>query len=274
MNGSRTQHHLINLVIPTKNRHASLELTLRRCKTITSQIHICDQSLIPFPHSGTLHRPDLNGLPAARNVLIAASDADIVVLLDDDTDIADDFVQHLLACIARWPDAAGWGPVLEVRPGRIRRLHRLVHLGCFHDPRRLTGARIDAPTSALFGACFAVRRDVALTVGFDERRPGYALGEDLDFCRRVAARVGRAQPFRFCRDLRAIHRCDGANRADPAKRGRAKGEFLLWLARRHGGRNPLTIVHLLLALLVAAFGSGREPASANGVIRGASPLFW
>ena len=274
MNSPRTHQHLINLVIPTKNRHDSLELTLRRCKTLTSPIHICDQSPVPFSHSGTLHRPDLNGLPAARNVLLAASDADIVVLLDDDTDLAKDFVKNLLICIARWPDAAGWGPVLEVRPGRIRRLHRLIHLGCFHDPRRLTGARIDAPTSALFGACFAVRRDVALAVGFDERRPGYALGEDLDFCRRVAARVGQAQPFRFCRDLRAIHRCDGANRADPLKRGKAKGEFLVWMARRHGGRNPCTILHLLLALLVATLGQGREPGSARGVWRGVSAWIW
>jgi len=127
---------------------------------------------------------------------------------------------------------------------------------------------MDAPTSALFGACFAVRREVALAVGFDERRPGYALGEDLDFCRRVAARVGLTQPFRFCRDLRAIHRCDGANRADPMRRGEAKAAFLVWLARRHGGRQPVTILHLLLALAVAALGQGREPGNARGVGRG------
>ena len=258
----------IELLIPTRDRHAALRATLRRCRILPWLI--CDQSATPYSAHSVLHRPDLNGLPAARNVLLAASTADIVVFLDDDTDLAADFVEHLRECIMRWPNAAGWGPVLEVRPRAVRRIHRLVHLGCLHDPRRLTGARIDSPTSALFGACFAVRRKEALAVGFDARRPGYALGEDLDFCKRLAA----GREFRFCRDLRAIHRCDGANRADPAKRGRAKGEFLLWLARRHGGRNPLTIVHLLLALVVAALGGGREPASANGVMRGAAPLFW
>ena len=253
------------LLIPTRDRHASLPRTLGLAQHTGVPALVCDQSAIPYPTTRVLHRPDLNGLPAARNALLAASDADIAVLMDDDTDLAPDFAERLRECVARWPDAAGWGPVLEVRPRAVRRLHRLVHLGCFHDPRRLAGARIDAPTAALFGACFAVRRVEALATGFDARRPGYALGEDLDFCLRHA----RGRRFRFCRDLKAIHRRDGANRADPLKRGRAKGEFLVWLARRHGGRNPLTVLHLLLALAVAALGRGEEPGSARGVWAGA-----
>ena len=263
----------IDLLIPTKQRHASLARTLPAAQRTGAPLLLCDQSPTPFPVAGVLHRPDLSGLPAARNALLRASEAEIVVFLDDDTDLASDFVEHLRTCVARWPEAAGWGPVLEVRPRAVRRLHRLVHLGCFHDPRRLTGARIDAPTAALFGACFAVRRSEALAVGFDERRPGYALGEDLDFCTRLLARTGR-QEFRFCRELRAIHRCDGANRADPVKRGQAKAEFLLWLARGHGGRNPCTILHLLLALAVAAAGHGREPGSLRGVLAGLRRWWW
>ena len=261
------------LLIPTKNRSESLPRTLARLRLVGAKALICDQSGIPYPYPGILHRPDLSGLPAARNLLLQASPAEIAVFLDDDTDLAPDFAQRLQECITRWPDAAGWGPVLEVRPRAVRRLHRLVHLGCFHDPRRLTGARIDAPTSALFGACFAVRRSEALAVGFDERRTGYALGEDVDFCKRLLAHTGRRE-FRFCRNLRAIHRRDGAGRADPLKRGRAKAEFLIWLARGHGGRNPCTILHLLLALAVAALGRGDEPAAVRGVWAGMSALRW
>lgn len=260
----------IELAIPTKNRHDSLTRTLRLADATGASILICDQTSQPFARPGTLHRPDLNGLPAARNALLVASTADFVVFIDDDTDLAADFVERLRECIVRWPNAAGWGPVLEVRPRVVRRIHRLVHLGCLHDPRRLTGARSDQPTTALFGACFAVRRAEALAVGFDARRPGYALGEDLDFCKRLAA----GREFRFCRDLRVIHRCDGTNRAEPLKRGKAKGEFLVWMARRHGGRNPCTILHLLLAVLVAALGQGREPGSARGVWRGVSDWIW
>ncbi len=263
----------IDILIPTKERSVSLTRTLALLRWTNPEcIMVCDQSAAPWTGYllRVLHRPNLNGLPAARNALLAASDADVVVLMDDDTDLASDFIVRLRECIARWPDAAGWGPVLEIRPRAVRRVHRLVHFGCFHDPRRLTGARIDAPTPALFGACFAVRREAALATGFDARRPGYALGEDLDFCLRHA----RGRRFRFCRDLRAIHRCDGANRADPLKRGRAKGEFLVWLARRHGGRNPCTILHLLLALTVAALGGGRERATATGVFRGIRPWLY
>lgn len=260
----------IDLAIPTKNRGASLARTLRLASRTSARTLVCDQSSTPSEHPQTIHRPDLNGLPAARNVLLAESDADVLVFLDDDTDIAADFVTQLASCIQRWPNAAGWGPVLEVRPRAVRRIHRLVHLGCLHDPRRLTGARLDHGTSALFGACFAVRRVEALAIGFDARRPGYALGEDLDFCKRLA----NGREFRFCRDLKAIHRCDGANRADPLKRGTAKGEFLVWLARRHGGQNPCTIFHLLLAVVVAGLGGGRERANALGVFAGIRRWLW
>ena len=250
---------MIDLLIPTKNRQQALDRTLARCPRAPL---ICDQSPVAFP--GAVHRPDLSGLPAARNVLLRLSTAEVVVFLDDDTDLGADFLVALESCMARWPEAVGWGPVLEVRPRRVRRLHRVAQLGCFRDERRLTGARLDAPTTALFGACFAVRRDAALAVGFDERRSGYALGEDLDFCRRLVAHTGR--PLRFCQDLRAIHREESTNRADPVARGMAKARFLVWWARRHGGHNPFTLLHLALALIAAACGTGREPAAARGLL--------
>ena len=86
--------------------------------------------------------------------------------------------------------------------------------------------------------------------------------EDLDFFLRLRA------PLRFVRNLRAVHRRDGSDRADAFARGQAKGTFLVWLARHHGGQNPWTLLHLLLALFAAASGRGQEPASWRGVIAG------
>lgn len=256
-------------LIPTRNRHAalarSLPLVQAAARRIGAAIIVCDQSAQPFPATpgiSVLHRPDVGGLPAARNVLLRATAAEWVCFLDDDTDVAADFAERAVALAAGEPDVVAWGPVVETRARAVRRLHRLAHLGAFADPRRLTGARTDRPTTALFGCCFVVRRMAALATGFDGRRPGYALGEDLDFFRRLPG------PKRFSAALRAIHRREGAERADPTQRGMAKARFLRWLAARHGARNPATVLHLGLALVAAASGAGQESATRGGVWAG------
>src|SRR5207244_2378726 len=83
------------------------------------------------------------GLPAARNVLLAASTAELVCFLDDDVDVGRDLGERLLICAASEPDLVGWGPVVEVRPPAVRRLHRLGQLGSLRDPRRLLARRCD-----------------------------------------------------------------------------------------------------------------------------------
>ncbi len=264
----------VDLLIPTRNRHDCLRRNLPSWQAAAAGragIILCDQSAQAFTAAEVkiLHRPELAGLPAARNVLLAASSAEVVIFLDDDCEIAADFVQ-VVQCLAREEqNVLAWGPVVEHRSRWNRRLHRLVHHGAFADQRRLLAGPSDRPTAALFGCCFAVRRVAATAIGFDARRPGYALGEDLDFFKRLAA----AHPprcTRFVRRLHAVHRQDGADRADAYRRGLAKGAFLLWLARRHGGGDPLTLLHLGLALLAAASGRGHEPASWRGVLAGLS----
>jgi GT2 family glycosyltransferase len=265
----------IAFLIPTKHRHDCLARTLpavlAAAAPVDAALLVCDQSPTPFPVPPgvrLLHRPDLGGLPAARNELLAASDADVVCFLDDDTELAPDFGLRLRELATGEPNLLAWGPVVEHRGRWTRRLHRLAQLGAFRDPRRLLAGPCDRPTWVLFGCCFAVRRAAALAVGFDARRPGYALGEDLDFFRRLAAAHAGRPVARFSTALRAVHRRDGHDRADPTARGRAKGAFLRWVARRHGGGNPLTLLHLALAALAAASGRGQEPGAAWGVWSG------
>lgn len=261
----------VDLLVPTKNRHACLRRSLPSWLAAlgdSGRILLCDQSPAAFQDERVevLHRPELSGLPAARNVLLAASRAEIVVFLDDDCEIAPDFIAAVRR-LAMEHSLVAWGPVVEQRDRTTRRLHRLVHLGAFHDPRRLVGGPCDRSTSALFGCCFAVRRAAAVAIGFDARRSGYALGEDFDFFRRLTLKRG-CRSVRFASTLRAIHRQDGTDRADPHRRGMAKGAFLRWLAQRHGGGNPATLLHLALALLAAASGRGQEPAGWRGVLHG------
>jgi GT2 family glycosyltransferase len=261
-------------LIPTKDRHGSLARwlpsVLRAAATVDAAVVLCDQSALAFaapPGVRVLHRPGLGGLPAARNVLLRAVDAEVVCFLDDDSEIAGDFALRLRALADAEPRMLAWGPVVEARSAAIRRLHRLCQLGSLRDPRRLTAGPSDRPTAALFGCCFAVRRAAALAVGFDAGRPGYALGEDLDFFLRLRRRWGPRR-VRFAHCLHASHHRDAAGRADPLARGRAKAAFLCWLARRHGGGNPATLVHLALALAAAAGGGGQEPGSWAGVLAG------
>lgn len=265
----------IAFLIPTKHRHECLARTLpsvlAAAAPVGAAVLVCDQSPTPFPAPAKvqlLHRPDLGGLPAARNALLAASVADVVCFLDDDTDLAPDFAVRLRELATREPRCLAWGPVMEERGPWTRRLHRLAQFGIFRDPRRLLTGPCEWPTWVLFGCCFAVRRSAAVAVGFDGRRPGYALGEDLDFFRRLADAHGGHRLARFSAALRAVHRRDGHDRADPQTRGQAKGAFLRWLAHRHGARNPATVLHLALAVLAAASGYGQEPGTGRGVWRG------
>lgn len=259
----------VDLLVPTRNRHDCLRRSLPSWLATGARIILCDQSPQPFVADGVrvLHRPDIAGLPAARNALLAASDAEVVVFLDDDCEIAADFVRVVQHLAQSEPTTIAWGPVVEQRGRWIRRAHRIGHLGAFHDSRRLVAGRNNHPVNALFGCCFAVRRDAAQHVGFDARRPGYALGEDFDFFRRLARAHPQAR-MRFASNLAAVHRRDGEDRALPFTRGLAKSAFLLWVARRHGQGNPATLGHLLVALLCAASGQGQEPADWRGVLAG------
>ncbi|TVR16051.1 MAG: hypothetical protein EA401_02005 [Planctomycetota bacterium] len=258
-----------HILIPTKNRHHCLKRTCQLALATGAQVTVCDQSIDAWrgiPGVEILHRPDVASLPAARNVLLQHARAPLLIFIDDDTDLASDFAVQLTRLAAQEPACSAWGPVIEVRPRRIQRLMRLGQLGVFRDPRRLTAAPSEKSTRALFGCCFAVRRTMAVTLhGFDCSRRGYSLGEDLDFFKRA-----HTQGFhmRFSRRLRAYHREESSSRYDPHARGAAKARFWLWLARRHGRKNPATILHLMWIVLAGLSGYGREAGSVTGVIQG------
>lgn len=252
------------LAIPSKHRPAELAASmpslLAAAMRTASTLAICDQSPRPFAHPGAtvMHRPDIRGLPAARNALLQAADADVVVFLDDDTDVAPDLLERVEALATAEPDVAAWGPVIETRGRAARRLHRLLHLGCLRDVRRLTSRPVDRPTRELYGCCFAVRRNAALAVGgFDARMPGYALGEDRDFCWRLHRAGFR---LRFASGLRAHHRAVGGQR--PPLAGRLR--YLRWFASRHGRGNPATLLHLLLTAGAWIAGECLRPGVRSG----------
>lgn len=139
------------------------------------------------------------GLPHQRNVIIAASKADIVVFFDDDFLPAANFLAEVEALFASKPDimvATGHviadgarGPGLEFEEGR-----RLLEADVLRRPALLH------PTFNGYGCNMAIRLAPVLAhnLRFDENLPFYAWLEDVDFSRQLApyGRIVRADQLR------------------------------------------------------------------------------
>jgi hypothetical protein len=89
-----------------------------------------------------------------------------------------------------------------------------------------------------------LRRGVARAERFREGWDGYALGEDRDFCYRVA---GRRALF-LCPTLRIVHRQADAGRPDPRRLGRTYVHHSVQIAAGAGGGVG---TYLLLGLEIA-----------------------
>ncbi|MCO6405602.1 glycosyltransferase family 2 protein [Aurantimonas endophytica] len=127
------------------------------------------------------------GLPLQRNALIAASDADIMVFIDDDFLLAPDFLQEAEALMRGNPDVV-------VATGHVLADGILTQGLDFEEAVRI----IDAAgpnrggewhrTYNAYGCNMIVRLQAVRdhSVKFDERLPLYAWQEDLDFSRQLA----------------------------------------------------------------------------------------
>lgn len=143
----------------------------------------------------TLHRNDENrGFVATVNGAMALHPERDVVLLNNDTEVAGDWLDRLLACAASdpriatvtpfsnngsicsypWPES---GSEVAVGPG-VAAMDAL-----FAEAN--AGLCLDLPTGV--GFCLYIRRAAWAEVGpFDVERFGAGYGEECDFCRRVA----------------------------------------------------------------------------------------
>jgi len=121
----------VAIAIATRDRHDELLATLTRLDAGGMEILVLDQSPTPATHPGArvLHRPQVPGLPAARNMLMAATAAEWLLFLDDDADITNDFLSELQALIAAEPQA--WR---DYDHEDLLYAHRVIRLaGLLHD---------------------------------------------------------------------------------------------------------------------------------------------
>jgi GT2 family glycosyltransferase len=220
-----------------------------------------------------------------RNRGVEAVESPLVLLLDDDIVVPPEYAGLLLE---RW-EAAGLdalgavvGSTAPVRGGRVGTWLRRLLLLHVDDPGgaatrlRRSGkvSYVDRPPAEteipVVGAgAVLYRTDLARRHPFDERFPGYALGEDLE----MSSRVAREAPILQLPEPEYVHEFDSGGRDSPERwhiRGRRETYFRL----RRLDRSPLTMAAFgvsVLGELAAAVGASvreRSVRSATGYAQG------
>ncbi|MBS3733552.1 MAG: glycosyltransferase [Phycisphaerae bacterium] len=219
-------------------------------------------------------RSAVASLPRSRNVGIDAAVGHIVVFGEDDLTFPPDYLQRVASLYAADTEhrVAGIGSVVR-EPGAVRRrrrawdrLSRWLGEGRW-GPRRQAARRVALPPSLrrrlrpcarLPGGGLTLRREIAAAERFDETMRGYALGEDMEFCYRVAPRhaLYRAP------ELAAVHAPASTGRPKPYRRGRMYAAGMLRIAARtaDGGAGTWLLAGYQLAGMALLYAAWSLPA--------------
>lgn len=215
----------VSVIIPTKNRNADLEQTIRTLlaqSRMADELIVVDQSLVgshlqagslPLKH---VYNPAITGASQARNEGMKQASGDIWLFLDDDVDLEPSFVEKLLAAYA--PGIAGVSGIITnyKAPSLVQRIWTgIFQRGPFHDERQniyYKAAKLarSAPIKirAFGGGLMSFRADVIRELRFDENLHGASFAEDIDFC----ARLPRNSILLITPQARLIHKHSPANR--------------------------------------------------------------
>ena len=277
-----------SVVMATRGRPATLRETLRsvaRCEPPPEETIVVDgaegRSAEPVAReAGARYAHSAPGLTVQRNAGLDLAQGDVVVFVDDDTELDPD----LLAALRRGyrdPDVVGaTGPVHDRdlrRFGNMRsRWRRLLPGGGregaqtrFGYPRWVQDQTRERDVEHMLGGLMSARRELAARVRFDERLSGYSYLEDEDFSYRLS-RLGR---IRFLPDAQVIHKNVGAE----SKVGAGAREFnrtvvvnRAYVFRKNFRRTPLARLQfgLLIGVLLVHRAVNGEWAGVRGLVEG------
>jgi GT2 family glycosyltransferase len=209
----------VSVIIPTKNRCAALEETIR---TLLMQTRMADE-LIIVDQSQTealfkagrlslkyIYDPLITGASQARNEGMKQATGDFWLFLDDDVVLEPNFIEKLLDAYA--PGVTGVSGIItnySAPPMMQRMWTAIFQLGAFHDGRQnlyyhaeqLAGsAPIKVP--GFTGALMSFRADQIRGLWFDENLHGGCFAEDIDFC----ARLPRNSVLLITPQARLVHK--------------------------------------------------------------------
>lgn len=200
------------VVIPTLGERPTLPRLLssiRRQTRSPAEIIIAMPSSAPAVHAeGVRIVRSHASLPAQRAAGVKAATAPIVLFIDDDVVLEDDFADELCrvwerrglerisgvaGSVVNEADGPRWRRVLRAAAGLshaalfVRRTTVMAsgHVAVVNDPREEEEVRF------VRGGCMSFRRDLLLVEPPDEQFDGYVYGEDLD----LAARLSRHAPL-------------------------------------------------------------------------------
>jgi GT2 family glycosyltransferase len=278
-----------SLVIATLGRPGVLRETLAtvaRCDPPPAEVIVVDGdaagSAEPVASAaGVRYDRARTGLTAQRNAGLDMATGDVVVFVDDDTDVDPGLFAALPRAYGDPGVAGATGRVVDRdlrRFGNMRsRWRRLVpgggpegSLTRFGYPRRVQDETRERDVEYMLGGLMSARRDLARRVRFDERLAGYGLLEDEDFSYRLS-RVGR---LRFVPDAVVVHRnVDAGRKVSPARMREFNRTVVVnraYLFRKNFPRTPLARLEfgLLVAVLAVHRAVNGEWAGVRGLVEG------
>ena len=227
--------------------------------------------------AGARYERSAPGLTVQRNAGLELAQGDVVVFVDDDTELH----PGLFAALAdayRDPEVLGvTGPVVDRdlrRFGNMRSCWRRLLPGGGREgsltrygyPRRVQDETRERDVEYMLGGLMTARREAALQVRFDERLGGYGLLEDEDF----SYRLSRLGPVRFVPPASVVHRNVGAARRREREFNRMVVVNRAYLFRKNFRRTPLARLQfvMLLGVLLVHRAVNGEWSGVRGLLEG------
>lgn len=222
-----------------------------------------------FPEIRIEALPDNPGFAGAANHGVTSTDAEMVFLLNPDTEILGPALSVLAAHLDTNPDLVGVVPLLENTDGSIQHRWQLKHFPTEHDLGMGRSGRPqfrrapENPTTVCqpAAAAWLIRREVWDSLGGLDQSFYPAWWEDVDFCARLRDKL-KDPSFSWNKPWRVVPEARVRHVGGSSVKNLGKGDFLKaffsnllhYAGCHHPQQLPMIRKRLRLALMVRAVG--------------------